>query len=160
MNDPRHPLDQIAERAAEAAPVAILPRLLAIKDMALSMASYRRRVDDGHRMGARALGMEDIVKESAAKAGDDMGDIFVCGDISTTQAAQPQLAPAAAQAAPAASSSMLTKAAVGAALLAGGAGAGIVADKLLDGPNQPPAMVDTDTDTDTNTHFDFGIETR
>ena len=54
--------------------------------LSMGMEDHRRllrdsakRIADAHRMGARAVGMEDIVSKESE--GDDMGDIIVTGDI-------------------------------------------------------------------------------
>lgn len=54
--------------------------------LSMGMEDHRRllrdsakRIADAHRMGARAVGMEDIVGKD--NEGDDMGDIIVTGDI-------------------------------------------------------------------------------
>jgi hypothetical protein len=152
MNDPRHPLDQIAERAAEAAPTVLLPKLAALNNLKALWSDHRRRVNDSHALQMKALGQTPTPAPQ-----DEMGDTIVTGDIRIMQ--QPQQ--------PAASNGLSTlgKIGVGAALLTGGAGAGIVANEVL--KDQPPAAVapvepgvDIDTDTDTWLNSNFGIETK
>jgi hypothetical protein len=155
MNDRRQPLDQIAERVAEAAPTRVLPFLAALNNMKGTWADSRRRVNDSHRAQMSAAGLEDIVKESAGK-GDEMGDTIVTGDIQITQQPQPAAEPSKGL-------STLGKLGVGAALLFGGAGAGIVANELLKDqtpapPTQQAPHVDADTDSWNNSQF--GIETK
>jgi hypothetical protein len=152
MNVPT-PADELAGRVVDFSPVALLSRLAMTQNLKDTMADHRRRVNNSHRAQMRAAGLEDIVTDSAGKD-DDMGDTIVARDIVMQAPPQPQAATPKGL-------SALTKAGVGAAILLGGAGAGIIANELLkDQTPAPPAVTDTDTDTDTWKHVDFGIETK
>ena len=72
------PLEEAAERAAEQAPARGLPFFVGVQDMMASLADHRKRVREGYRAGARALGMEDIVKDGGGE--EVPGDISVSGD--------------------------------------------------------------------------------
>lgn len=149
MNDPRTAWDQIAERAAEAAPVEILPKLAWLNNLKQMWADSRRRTNDGFDLQMKALGAK-----ASPPSGEEMGDTIVTGDIQITQ--QPPT--------PSAGMSTLGKVGAAAALLAGGAGAAVVADKYLGNELQPPAVVaPADPQPAPNApNFEgvFGIETK
>jgi len=79
------PMQEIAERVAEAAPgLAVAANLEAIQNFRQSNADARRRLQDSHRWQATALGMTvaDAPKE------EDMGNLVVCGDVYGSDAAE------------------------------------------------------------------------
>lgn len=81
--------EKIAERVADLAPgMVAAARAMALQDHRRTLNSYQKRVNDSHRMQAKALGMEDVVSDSPE---DDMGDIIVTGDIHYIGASAPQL---------------------------------------------------------------------
>lgn len=75
------PLQQIRERVAEVAPTRVLPFLAALENFRITQRDHRQRVRDSHAAMAKAAGMESVLKP---QSDDDMGDIIVTGDISTS----------------------------------------------------------------------------
>jgi len=80
--------EKIQKRIADAAPTKVIPSLIAMDDFRKSQRDYRQRVKDGHKASMAALG----INVSDSEEEDEMGDIWVTGDITTTvpQPAQQQ----------------------------------------------------------------------
>lgn len=141
----RPPLEEIAKRVSEGATgLATAAHAVAVRNYAVSQGDYRHRINDSHRAGMKAIGLNRD-ELSASDAEDEMGDIIVTGDVYGDRA----IAGLQRQSPPdreAPSSRTLPSLIVAASLLVGGAGLGVlVADWLLP---DPPAAVDTDTATD------------
>lgn len=137
----RKPLEEMANRAATAgAGLAAAAKAVAVADHKRMLDDHARRVRDSHRLQMKKLGLEVNDAED-----DEMGDVFVCGDITTTTATQP---PATTQPTSAAAPKILPYV-LAAALAGGGLGLGAAAlPTLLSRGKQPvPAPSDTDTDT-------------
>lgn len=85
----RSPVEEIAKRTAEAgAGIASAVRAGAMGDHLAMLSDARLRLKEANRIGARLMGVEDIVagyegKLSDMKPGDDMQNIMVTGDIVT-----------------------------------------------------------------------------
>jgi hypothetical protein len=87
--DDRQPLEEIANRTATAgAGLAAAAKAVGLADHKRMLEDHARRVRDGHRVQMRSLGMEASEPED-----DEMGDVFVCGDITQpTPTSQPPIA--------------------------------------------------------------------
>lgn len=85
----KDPFQVLRERAADSIPgLGAWAHIIGIQNIKRVMQAAHRRTDDGHRAMARAAGMEDIVAK-APEAGDDMGDVIITGDITTTSPTAP-----------------------------------------------------------------------
>jgi len=138
MSATQSPMEEMADRAAEAAPAAVLvPKLIAINDYRKSGSDYRKRVNDSYAAGMRLLGIDVGQPE-----GDDVsGDISVRGDTTVNNPIPPAM-------------SGLTKGVMAAALLGSGAGAGILANQILPDDSQPSVAQPDDDDT----HYELKLE--
>ncbi|GAG18704.1 unnamed protein product, partial [marine sediment metagenome] len=70
---------ELNERMVEAAPSKTIPGLVALRNFIGSTADHRRRVNDDHEAGMSLLGFK-----TQRPAEDDMGDISVSGDHTST----------------------------------------------------------------------------
>lgn len=116
--------NSLSQKLVDLAPVKAIPTLLAIKDLAISQSDHRQRVRDSHKAMAHAAGF-------AVGGEEDMGDIFVCGDIAQNHI--PSSTPSGL--------SSLGKALITAAALLGGGGLGAAAASYF----LQPASADSDT---------------
>lgn len=83
------PMEKIAEKVADMAPgLAAVAKVVGVEDHRRMLRDHARRVRDSHKMMAQAVGMGDVVEQSPD---DDMGDIFVTGDIHWSGQTAPQL---------------------------------------------------------------------
>jgi len=149
----RDPMTEIGKRTAEAgAGIAAAARAAALENFRANQTAHRKRVADSHAAGMQAMGFEvDQMEEDA------MGDIIVTGDIYSDTAINalkgqmlPQLQNQEPQEQPKTESQSkgllksLANTALGAALLASGAGLGSGIPWLL-GAFDKPELTDTDT---------------
>ncbi len=167
------PAQTVAKTVAEVAPkLAIAAKVVALDDMRRQLRDHAARVADAHRMGAKALGMEDLVKEP--EGSDEVGHLIVTGDINVSDPASLQTAmsalsgqpqqtsppPATSEATPpnvapalAGAGSLLKTALISAALIALPS-VGVAIPWLAGAFDHPePAAVVVDTDTDTQTSW-------
>ena len=120
--------EQVKARVANAlAGLGIAGQAVGIANTRQLLADANARVRDAHRLGAKALGVEDTVQEA-----DPMGEIQIIGEVHNTHTNQPPtVSPLASTPIAAAGGWLLTKL-LPLALTAGlGGGAGYVAHQLL-----------------------------
>lgn len=144
--------EKIAQKVADLAPgMVAAARAMALQDHRRTLNSYQKRVNDSHRMQAKALGMEDVVSDSPE---DDMGDIIVTGDNyyygpqpppmpwAKDQPQQPQSTPEPPSQPPE-DESLLSKIAKPAAIAAGTMAAGGIGAAAVNTlwPDDPPPVV-------------------
>lgn len=139
------PRQEALDRTLESFPAMFLPRILGIEHLRSVLADSRQRVRDSHKAQMATLGQKEPAEA------DDMGGIEISGDKTINHYHQGEAKPASPVAA---NGSLASKLLVGAALAAGGAGAGYVVNDLLSSPPvaSTPA-VDTDTDSLTDVVF-------
>lgn len=77
------PMQQVAERVADVAPgLVAAAHTVALQNLRLDSAAYRKRIADSHRWEAEALG------KTALEPGGDMGNLIVTGDVYGSNAAE------------------------------------------------------------------------
>ena len=117
-------------------------KAVALHDHKRMLDDHARRVRDSHRIQMQKLGLkpEDMAED------DDMGDVFVCGDITTTNQA-----PSPGDGKQSSTTTKILPYVLAAALAGGGAAAGLPAlvSALRQPPDQPPVATQPGVDTDT-----------
>lgn len=148
-------MPEMANRAATAgAGLAAAAKAVALGDHKRLLDDYAQRVRDSHRAGMQALGVE-LPPEPE---GDDMGDVFVCGDITTTTQQAPQETQAI-QAGPAPTKEQkIWPYVLAAALGSGGLGVGLSALLNALTAKDSPAIVQPDTDRQYEVRISSGTE--
>ena len=76
-NSQQPPLEEMAERIAEAAPVKLAGAAVGLESHRRILHDHARRVHDSHRLDMLALGLKE---EDLAKPEDEMGNITISGD--------------------------------------------------------------------------------
>jgi hypothetical protein len=76
----RPPIEEMGKRAAEAGGgLAAAAKGIATQNFMANQSAHRRRVEDSHRLGMKALGMTD--DEFSKPEDEDVGDLTVTGDV-------------------------------------------------------------------------------
>ena len=170
------PAQTVAKTVAEVAPkLAVAAKAIALDDMQRQLRDHAARVSDSHRMGAKALGMEELVEEPEKGS---MGHIVITGDINVSDPASLQSAmsalsgqPQPQQTPPPSATPEVPRANI--APVAGGAGSlwktalisaalialpgiGVAIPWLAGAFDRPESAVVVDTDTDTQTSWATG----
>lgn len=149
------------DRAAEAFPAHLMPRLLGVEHLMKSLNSARRRVGDSHKLQMfklkETLGYDASKEGDVGEVEDDVSGINVQGDthinITTPQEKTTPLPTVTDKA-----KSVIPSLAMAVALIGGGSGIGYIVNDLLKPQPAVTQPAANDTDTDTITEFDFPKE--
>lgn len=141
------PIQEIAERAAEAAGLTTAKHAAALGHHLRLMEDARRRTWDGHKAGMRAVGAGEPLPMHGE--GDDEMNITITGDI------HQQPAPPQPTMQPQQPASKAVTAALAAGMLGLGAGGGMAAMAALDQFRQSPPTVERRDDGGTEQEYEY-----